>query len=205
MNYLSLLSLLLVLWACGPEAQTATGDSTTRAATGEEMAAAPAEAPSEPVREEVRLQPGQTPPTVNEALTMRIGSAGVAPGAEVCLPVTVEGFNELIGLQYTIRWDTTQLAFTGVRNYNLSGLSDGNFGQTFAGRGYLSSSWIDDGLAGVTLPAGTRIYDLCFRATGRAGAVAEVHFANGPTVFEVIDRRENLLRFRYAIGKVRIQ
>ncbi len=205
MNYLSLLSLLFVLWSCGPQTDAADQEPAARAATGEQMAASPTAEPPAPLREEVNLQPGQTAPTVNDALTMRIGAAAAAAGTEVCLPVTVEGFTNLIGLQYTIRWDTMQLAFTAVRNYNLSGLTEGNFGRNFAARGYLSSSWIDDRLSGVTLPAGTRIYDLCFRAVGRPGTEAEVHFTNGPTVFEVIDRDENLLRFRYAVGKVRVQ
>lgn len=155
--------------------------------------------------EEAKLVKGQTPPTTDDALTMRIGSATAAAGSEFCLPVTVEGFTNLIGLQYTIRWDSTALTYQGVRNFNLSSLRAANFGERMTSRGYLASSWIDDRLTGVTLEAGTRIFDICFRANGKAGASAEVYFNNGPTTFEVIDANEQILRFRHGKGVVTIK
>lgn len=200
--------MLSVLWGCNDQADSTEKTASASAEIHNTETSSSVPAPnrsSQPVQEFVDYDEEQTLPNSQQALTLRLGSASSSQGSEICLPVTVEGFDKLIGFQYTIRWDSSELAFKGVKNLNLQSLRPGNFGDRFADRGYLAGNWIDDRLGGVSLPDGTRIYEVCFQAIGPVGTQAKVWFANGPTYFEVIDAGENILRFKYANGLVRIE
>lgn len=183
--------------AAGTESETAPSEpSASRAETT--LAAAPLE-------EQTRFSETQTAPTSNEALILRLATVSAAKGAEVCLPMRVEDFENLIGLQYTLRWDTTQLAFRSVGNFQLPGLRESSFGLRFADRGVIATSWIDDRLNGVTLPDGTAIYEVCYQVLAPSGTEAIVQIANRPVSYEVIDAQEQLLRLRYANGRVQVE
>ncbi len=135
-------------------------------------------------------------------LTLRMGNAEAGPGQKICLPVEASGFRDIVGFQYTIRFDSSALAFTEVREFNLPGYNKSNFGARFAERGYLSSLWTDNALKGTNLVDGHRLYELCFTNLMPAGEETEVRFTDGPTSFEVIDIKMNELRLVYANGRV---
>ncbi len=200
-------SCLAIVWvlACSgasPEtASTASAEAPTapkKPGTGTALAAAP-------LQEQTRFSETQTPPTSSDALTLRLPTISASPGAEVCLPMEVEDFENLIGLQYSLRWDTTQIAFKSVGNFQLPGLTKSNFGLRFADRGVIATSWIDGRLSGVSLPDGTAIYELCYEVLAPSGTEVIVQIASRPVSFEVIDTRDQLLRLRYANGRVRVE
>lgn len=158
-----------------------------------------------PLQEQLAFSATESKPTTNEALILRLATVEATEGSEVCLPMQVQGFKNLIGLQYTLRWDTTQLAFQSVGDFQLPGLREGSFGLRFAERGVIATSWIDDRLDGVTIADGTAIYEVCYRVLAPSGTEAVVRIANKPVSFEVIDAREQLLRLRYADGRVKVR
>ena len=135
-------------------------------------------------------------------LTLRMGSVTAEPGQTVCLPVEATGFKELIGFQYTMAYDSASLEFTSVRALNLPGYSQSNFGTRFADRGVVSTLWTDNSLAGTTLPAGHRLYEICFKNLLPAGERASVRFQDGPTSFEVVNKDMVEMQFTYADGAV---
>jgi len=136
------------------------------------------------------------------SLVLRMADAKARKGETVCLPVEVAGFNNLIGLQYTMRFDSAALKYTRLRNYGLPQYGASNFGVRFVERGYLSTLWHDASLQGVTKPAGTTMFEVCFENLMAKGEETEVWFADGPTSFEVIAADMNQLHFVYANGKV---
>ena len=138
---------------------------------------------------------GMTIPTTGETLNLVLGSAEVEAGKEVCLPVTATGFNELIGLQFSIRWEREQLKYTAIRNMELADLGQQNFGDTHNELGVVALSWIHQSLQGVTLPANSHLFDICFEPQTAAGSKVEVRFEPRPVVYEVINVREELLEF----------
>ncbi|MBC6996513.1 cohesin domain-containing protein [Neolewinella lacunae] len=140
-----------------------------------------------------------------DALILRMGSAVAAPGAKVCLPVEATGFKELIGFQFTVRFDSAALKFQSVRELSLPGYRVENFGVRFADRGYLSTLWTDFNLSAATLPDGTKLFEVCFENLQKKGQETEVKFQNGPTAFEVIRKDMEQLRFVYANGKVKTE
>lgn len=157
-----------------------------------------------PIEESLEVVKGQTVPTSTEALTLKLPTVTTESGKKICLPVRVEQFEQLIGIQYSLKWDPQLLKFESVQNFNLPGLNAANFGSTAAEEGILTSLWIDAQLTGVSLSDESSLYELCFQAIGAAGSEATIRFSNGPTVFEVIQVPENFLRLKYANGVVQI-
>lgn len=181
-----LLLPLLLLFACGePNAQTQT---------------------DEPIvgRVDAGGKLGQGP-KVNEdtgRLLLRMGSAEAPQNARVCLPVEATGFQDLIGFQYTMRFDSAALRFEEFRGFNLPGYGPSNFGDRFAERGYLSTLWTDANLQGQSYPDGRRLFEVCFTNLQPAGETTEVRFADGPTAFEVINKDMRQMQLVYGNGAV---
>ncbi|MEL6275305.1 MAG: hypothetical protein AAFU03_09410, partial [Bacteroidota bacterium] len=96
-----------------------------------------------PLREDLEASKSAT---TNQALTLRMGEAFAKKGETVCLPIVAQNFKNLIGLQYTIQWDSTQLDYHSVRAFGLPGYGPANFGDRFANRGYLSTLWTEAAL-----------------------------------------------------------
>lgn len=136
------------------------------------------------------------------SLVARMGDAKARTGETVCLPVELSNFNQLIGLQYTMRFDSAALRFTSVRNFGLPGYNTANFGVRFAERGVVSTLWHDTSLRGVTKPADTKVFEICFENLQPKGQTTEVRFSDGPTSFEVIQADMQQMRFVYANGQV---
>mgnify|MGYP001194429558 CR=1 FL=1 len=105
----------------------------------------------------------------------------VAYGDAVAISVKVEGFTNVGGMQFSINWDPTALQFTGIGNYNLSGLLASNFGTHMTANGKLSMGWFSTSLAGITVPDGTAIVTLYFNTLGLPGSSTQVVFSNTPT------------------------
>lgn len=140
--------------------------------------------------------------TVNEALNLRMGEAVAAQGETVCLPIVAQNFRNLIGFQYTIRWDSTLLDFDKVQNFGLPAYGPSQFGDRFADQGYLSTLWTDAAVKGHSVPDGTTLFELCLTNKAPAGTSVPVRFTNGPTTFEVIAGDMSQWKFRYSNGKV---
>jgi len=155
--------------------------------------------PNRPLQEDLEASKSAT---TNQALTLRMGEATAKKGETVCLPIVAQNFKNLIGLQYTIQWDSTQLDFHSVRAYGLPGYGPANFGDRFANRGYLSTLWTESTLQGTTLPEGSKLFELCLTNQAPKGKIVPVKFTNGPTTFEVVAADMTQWKFRYANGRV---
>ena len=192
MRYLVLLPLLLFLLTCREKKATADGqvEPTGEVVTGE-------------VNPRNRLAESREDiANGQDALVLRMGDAKAAPGDRACLPVEVSNFKDLIGFQFTMRFDSASLKFEEFRNFGLPGYNQGNFGVRFAERGYLSTLWTETNLQGVTRPDGTPIVEVCFTNLMRKGQRTEVKFQDGPTKFEVIGAKMDQRKIRHAAGVV---
>lgn len=93
----------------------------------------------------------------------------IPQGAMGCMPVTVNDFTNIIGLQYAMHWDETVLDFQNTTGYNLPDMTAGSFGGV-TDTGTLTLLWSDPAATGVTRANGTKIYDVCFQAIGPVGS-----------------------------------
>lgn len=148
---------------------------------------------------------GQTPTTTSRTLQLTIGKASVARNSQLCLDITANGFEQLIGMQYSIHWDPALLEYEAVKNFKLPSLDNNDFGSRQTAQGMLTAAWIDDSLKGISVAPGNSLYQICFTAKGESGKQAVVKFHNQPTPYEVIDKNEAILRFEGVSGSVTIQ
>lgn len=135
-------------------------------------------------------------------IVLRVGEATAHTGEEACIPVTVKGFNNLIGFQYTMAYDSSALAFKRIQKHGLPGYGKDNFGTRFADRGVVSTLWTDLSLKGTTRPAGHTLYEICFENLMPRGAQTPVRLQDGPTSFEVVRSDMQTLRIVWADGAI---
>ncbi len=138
-------------------------------------------------------------------LTLSVDNHTVRSGAEVCVDVRVKHFWDIMSIQYTMKWNPKHLAFRGLKELNLRGLSSQNFGLHKVQEGMLTFSWYDAALRGITLPDGTSIYQMCFLAKAPPGTKTWVRFVDYPTVFEVSNKHSELIGLQPANGTIRIE
>jgi len=152
----------------------------------------------------LRQDPGFTGDTKKvRSLILRMAEAKVKTNERVCLPVETTGFKDLLGFQFTMRFDSAALKYEFVRGMKLPGYGSDKFGVRFADRGYVSSLWTDpDIVSGSSLADGTKLFEICFTNLMKKGEETEVKFQDGPTAFEVISNKMEQLRLVYANGKV---
>lgn len=156
----------------------------------------------------------QTPPVDETAairpeevgkLPLSIASAKVAKGATVCLSVTASQFFDIVSMQYTMKWDPTVLTYREAKNFGLPSLTDNNFGARVADRGILAYSWFDPNVKGITKPDGSKLYDVCFEATGKSGATTTVEFADAPVLIEISNAASLFLGIDATVGRVTVE
>ncbi len=112
------------------------------------------------------------------------GQTSADPGVTVCIPIQVSDFAGLVGLQYSINWDTSQLHFVSVQDFNLPYLTISNFGISAENEeGILRFSWFDQSVSGITVADGTTIFEICFEVTGSSD-IAYVNFTDTPILKE---------------------
>ncbi len=142
-----------------------------------------------------------------EGFRLAIGDGSVKSGNEICIPVTVRDFENIIGMQFTINYDPDELQFNSVGNFNLSGLTAGAFGTpgpSGTSPGVITMVWVEPALTPVTLDNGTAIFELCFTATGDNGTTTDVIFSSTPTNIEITNGDEENVPFMSKKGVVTI-
>ena len=197
-RHILLLFSLFVWAACASDHIDTEADTTPPAAT-------PAAAPKAAKQPAARAVNGQTVPTTDETLLLTALSTQVAAGKEACVQFRADGFTGILGTQYTIRWDADKLRYKKTQVGQFPGFTAQNINESMTKEGLLPLAWIDNELRGVTLPAGTVLYQLCFDAIGAAGTQATVGFTNKPTSYEVVNVAEQILTFRGQDGTVTIE
>ncbi len=123
-----------------------------------------------------------------DPLTINISSTSGNPGEVVCVDLSVADFTSIVGMQFSVQWDTSLLAFESVSTLStLPGLTPTNVSADSAA-GNLALSWISNDLSnGNTLPDGTQLLQLCFTVLGSCGDNAAVWVSDVPTPVEVIN------------------
>jgi hypothetical protein len=180
-------SCLLIVWSCNQPASKTGSDGIVVGSVNDKL----------PLRQEEGEKEKAAP-----SLKLRMGEAKVPSGGTVCLPIEATGLTNLLGFQFTMRYDSAALKFHSFRGMTLTGYSSSSFGTRFADRGYLSTLWSDGNLKGVTQPAGFKLFEVCFTNLQPKGKESEVRFADGPTHFEVVGLDMKPRRLVYANGKV---
>ena len=121
-------------------------------------------------------------------------------GDIISIPVTVSNFNNVSGLQYTIKWDPQVLEFIEANNLALNM----DNGTTQTQNGMLSTLWLTENLNGYTLADGTTIFELRFRVAGHNGDSSPVVINSSMTPAEAYNNNIETLTLSLNNGTVSI-
>ena len=104
-----------------------------------------------------------------DTVTFTFGCINGEPGDTVCIPVTVENFNDIVIIQMEIQWNSNVLDYIEIAN---PGSSNINVSADFNLSGPNALKFIPFGfpINGETLPDGTVLFEICFRIIGVPGA-----------------------------------
>lgn len=143
--------------------------------------------------------------SIQAPLTFSAGSATVCQGDQVCIPITTEDFEDILAFQYSINYDQNLLEFSSVMNFNLPGLTSSNFGVPNAlPEGAVTVGWFDNTQAGVSVPDGTELFEICFDVIGSPGQISPMNITGTPTPIEVVNSALEIVDAVFENGTVTI-
>jgi hypothetical protein len=108
-----------------------------------------------------------------------------AAGDVVGIPIKAEGFAAVTSMQFTMRWDPAQLEFVSAGNFELPGLTAGNFNSLKIQEGLLTFSWDPPSGQGVELMTISELFQVQMKVLAAGGATAEIAWSESPTPTEV--------------------
>ena len=144
----------------------------------------------------------------NSVLILEVEDATVcSDDGEFCINVSVENFSNIVGMQFSIAYDPTDLDYNSVGNFGLDGLNENVMGLPTGGvgstnPGVITVAWTDPTLGGVTVPDGTTIFQICFDPLGADGSSSNVEFSNTPTSIQIIDGNTTQIPFNDFTGVI---
>lgn len=114
-------------------------------------------------------------------------------GGEVCVPIKVTGFSNIISVQHSIQFDPAALQYQDIQNFIFNSNLALTFGTQDAANGIITFVWTADDLVnGSSVDDGTKIYDLCFTAIGECETSSQIRLTEDPIVLEVSNTTETL-------------
>lgn len=115
---------------------------------------------------------------------LRVSRHSAIKGAMVPVRITTAVCEKLTTSQFTVKWDPGVLRYSGVRDLNVRGLTEGNFGTRLIDEGRLTFAWDDPETMGVSLPEETALFSVLFEVIGAVGSASVVELTDDPTVRE---------------------
>ncbi|MBI5914867.1 MAG: gliding motility-associated C-terminal domain-containing protein [Bacteroidetes bacterium] len=147
---------------------------------------------------------GNNPPVTGFAV-IASDEIGVS-GSQVCVDVSVNDFDDIVSMQYTMEFDESKWQYSTIQGFNLPGLSIANFGTNQAGTGRITISWLDPNATGITLPDATVIYQVCLTAIGpnNCGSTTPFQFNSSLTPVEITNGAGMIVPFQGITGDLEI-
>jgi len=99
-------------------------------------------------------------------------------------------FDDILSLQFTIKWDENQTDFLKFVPINLPELNKNNVNTNTASEGYMRFLWVDLSLNGVNLAPGSPLFSLHVKT--KKGQ-PQLKLASDPLNIEIMDK-DNILR-----------
>lgn len=121
------------------------------------------------------------------------------------IPITVESFSNVIGMQFSIRWDASVIEYLHVDStaFGLPYLTyKNNFGHNDSDKGIMTFIWEDLLFEGNPVPDGHTLFTIKAKAIGGNGGETMIEFSNDPTSIEFADTDANILPYELVNGMV---
>ncbi len=121
-----------------------------------------------------------------QSVTFNISKKTTFPDSTVAVSISVSAFTDVYGAQFTLQWNPDIIAYVSTGDYNLPGLTAGNFGANGVTNGMLTFAWDDPVGTGITVDDETTIFTIAFKAVGDIDENTSISFTDNPTPKEVV-------------------
>lgn len=135
------------------------------------------------------------------AVVLKAAAVTVNQNGDVCVDITVRNFKEITALEFGLRWDPAIVQFLRQDNYMLSNLGNDNFNKI--GDNTLRVSWVPTSTNPVTLPDGSKLFQVCFKGIGSCTTMPTSALTFVPEIV-VGDKNGENLPFTTENGSVKI-
>jgi len=142
----------------------------------------------------------------NAQVSVIATSHTVVPDEEFTVDIKAVNFNEILGCQFSVNWDSLILDYQGVTNINeaFAGAPTPPFGETHADTGYLGFQWIDFTLQGISLGDTAILFSINFKTLEEQSSEHTVEFGDFPTEREIANTNEEAIDAEYISGQITI-
>ncbi len=131
------------------------------------------------------------------------------PGGQVCVPLRINNFTDIIGTSFSLGWDPTVLQFDSVRNPhpNLTGFNPANnLNTNNAGQGFLGILYSDFINAnGTTIPSGETMVEVCFTIIAPLDSCSALDIGSFPSLVTMDNAFGSQLAITIDTGSVCVQ
>ena len=120
--------------------------------------------------------------------------------ANACVNISIQNFNDVLGMQFVITWDETILTNATPSNFNLEGLSISNFN---IDGNCATMSWNVN--TGFNLADDTDIFSMCFDVIGPCDSSSAVDLVSkGSTDIEILDGNTMPIPYSVNAGSITV-
>lgn len=135
-------------------------------------------------------------------VSLYVSSHTVEPYDIFSVQVRAVGFKDIVGMQFSMKWDSTFLTSLAVADLNLKGLRPDKFKVR---ANSLVVAWTDESstFEGVSVPDSTSLFSVQFEAKQKAGS-SPIEITNAPAIVELFDRTSTILTVTLKNGQVEV-
>ncbi|MCO6475956.1 MAG: T9SS type A sorting domain-containing protein [Phaeodactylibacter sp.] len=147
-------------------------------------------------------------PSITEAqVSIYASDHTVQPEESFTVDVTAQGFQNILGCQFSVSWDSEAFEFRGAENLNQAFLDYpfDHFSFVQASQGRLGFLWFDNSLAGISIEDDEILFSVRLKALQEESGAHAFSFGGEPTAIEVADTAENVLNVEFFEGSLIIE
>lgn len=123
-----------------------------------------------------------------DTIRVDIPNLNVSEGDNFTLDVKVSGFENVVGAQFTVKYDQEVLNYLNVDNFAIASINkNNNFGIPEPQNGTLSFLWYDFLAQGISLEDETTLFSIQFMAVGSDGDYSDVELDTSGAILNVIE------------------
>ena len=146
-------------------------------------------------------------PSINYAqVGVTASNHTVLPDETFTVDIIALDFNNILGMQFSVAWDSAAFEFVEVTNVN-EAIEDAPlnpFGLDFIDNGNIGFQWVDFALNGISLGEEAVLFSITFKTIENQSGEYSISFTDFPTAVEVADTEENVLEVDFTEGIITI-
>ena len=143
-----------------------------------------------------------------DTVHLDLPTQNVEQGENIAVDVVVAGFENVVGAQFTMKYDKEVINYLDVDNFGIASINkNNNFGIPADENGVISFLWYDFLAQGVSLEDGTTLFTVHFVAIGSNGEYSDIVLDTSSNILNIIEISNadgEVLPFEITDGKVTI-